>query len=405
VGLKGSTSGTVRHWGIVVALVLAAGAGPSAADVTIERGSSIIVFPKVIFDSGPTYGPVDTIIQITNTSNSIVYAHCYYMNAIPEDPRFPPSEGNPPRWQEINFDIFLTKQQPTHWVVGSGRSRNPTDPICIGDGNMVVNRDCSGAGFDPGLIPLTTDPFVGELRCIEVDSSGAPINGNHLKGEATIVAAASFTAGGAQEEVQRTEISKYNAIGILGLNTDLNSNNSDSVLCLGGGVRPGCPGGAEYNGCPEKVFLNHFAENADNPVALEFGDTSNVTTEVTLVPCTQDLENLVRPRLTVQFTVANEFEELFSASIPVDCWANFFLSDFPFSIFDEGTLGTRFAQTEMFSPVDHPGFIGVAEEYHRSPYNPASLETSPVTRAALNLFGRGERVNGDLITVQGGRGQ
>jgi hypothetical protein len=402
VGLKGSTSGTVRHWSIAIALVLSLTAGPSKADVTIERGSSIIVFPKVIFDSGALTGnpPIDTVIQITNTSNSIVFAHCYYMNALPVDPRFPPSETNPPRWQEINFDIFLTKQQPTHWVVGSGRTLFPGDKVCSQDGSMVTERDCSGAGFDPGLIPLTTDPFEGELRCIEVDQSGAPINGNHLKGEATIIAEADVPA----KNLERTEISKYNAIGILGLNTDLNSNNSDPILCLGGGVRPGCRNGAEYNGCPDKVFLNHFSEGTDHPVATAFGDTSQVTTELTLVPCTQDLENLVRPKVTVQFAVTNEFEELFSASTTVDCWGNFLLGDVPpFRIFDEATLGTRFGHTQMSSPADHPGFIGVAEEFVLAPFNRAAPAESPQTRAALNLFGQGQRANGDIITVQEAR--
>lgn len=399
--MKGSTSGTVRYWSIAITLVLSLTAGPSIADVTVERGGSIIVFPKVIFDSGAVTGKpaVDTIIQITNTSNSIVFAHCYYINALPLDPRLPPSEVNPPRWQEVNFDISLTKQQPTHWLVSSGRTQFPGDSVCYGDGNMVIERDCNGAGFDPGLIPLTTDPFAGELRCVEVDQSGAPINGNHLKGEATIVANADVP----EKSLVRTEISKYNALGILGLNTDLNSNNSDSILCLGGGVRPGCRNGAEYNGCPNKVFLNHFTEGTDNPVATEFGDTSQVTTELTLVPCTQDLENLVRPKVTVQFTVTNEFEELFSASTTVDCWGNFFLSDVPFGIFDESTLGTRFGQTQMSAPADQPGFIGVAEEYHLAPFNRAAPEESPLTRAALNLFGQGQRPNGDIITVQEAR--
>ncbi len=400
--MKGSMSGTVRHWSMAIAILLSLCAGPSTADVTVERGSSIIVFPKVLFDSGLVTGkpPVDTIIQISNTSNSIVFAHCYYMNAIPEDPRFPPSEINPPRWQEINFNIFLTKQQPTHWVVGSGRSQAPSDPVCYGDGNMVLERDCSGAGFDPGLIPLTTDPFEGELRCIEVDSSGAPINGNHLKGEATIIS----EANAPEIDLERTEVSKYNALGILGLNTDLNSNNSDSVLCLGGGVRPGCPNGAEYNGCPAKVFLNHFVEGADSPVATEFSDKSDVFTQLTLVPCTQDLENLVRPKVTVQFAVANEFEQLFSASTTIECWGNFFLGDVPFAIFDGSTLGTRFAQTQMTSPPEQPGFFGVAEEFHFAPLGKSGDETdSPLTRAALNLFGQGQRASGDIITVQEAR--
>jgi hypothetical protein len=109
-------------------------------------------------------------------------------------------------------------------------------------------------------------------------------------------------------------------------------------------------------------------------VVTEFGDPSFATTELTLVPCTQDLENLVRPKVTVQFAVTNEFEELFSASTTVDCWGNFFLSDVPFSIFQESTLGTRFAHTQMSSPPDHPGFIGVAEEYYFAPYTEGAPE-------------------------------
>jgi hypothetical protein len=76
--------------------------------------------------------PVDTIIQISNTSNSMVFAHRFHVNAVPPKP--------------------------------------------------------SRAEFDPGRIPPAgKDPFSGELKCIEVDSSGAPIDGDHLKGEATIV--------------------------------------------------------------------------------------------------------------------------------------------------------------------------------------------------------------------------
>src|SRR5205085_438268 len=125
------------------------------------------------------------------------------------------------------------------------------DPLC----NRTVST-CSGAGFDPGRVPPVSDPFVGELKCIEVDSAGQPLNGNHLKGEVTLV-----TPSG--------DASKYNAIGVLGLNTDNNSNNGDTALCLGGGVSPACPTGAEYNGCPETVIVNHFAENSTDPAVEE----------------------------------------------------------------------------------------------------------------------------------------
>ena len=53
-------------------------------------------------------GTRDTVIQISNTSNSIVLAHCFYVDATLEDPSLPQGPLNPPRWQEIDFDIELT---------------------------------------------------------------------------------------------------------------------------------------------------------------------------------------------------------------------------------------------------------------------------------------------------------
>ena len=90
----------------VPSLAQMASAGPT--DVSTERLGSIIVFPKVVWD-----GVRDTIIQITNTSNNQAFAHCFYINA-----------GAPGLWNETDFDIFLTKQQPTHWVVPVSTARN-----------------------------------------------------------------------------------------------------------------------------------------------------------------------------------------------------------------------------------------------------------------------------------------
>jgi hypothetical protein len=389
MGTMGSASGMIGRWAVVTSLALIASVAAAHADITTERSASILIFPKIVFDSSglQTGTPVDTIIQISNTSNSMVFAHCFYVNAVPPDPTRPPSPTNVPIWQEVDFEIFLTKQQPTHWLLSSGRQVDPSD-------NKSCSTDCSGAGFDPGRVPPAgTDPFTGELKCIEVDSSGAPINGNHLKGEATIV-----TTDG------RAEVSEYNAIGVLGLNTDLNSNNSDNTLCLGGPVTQSCPTGAEYNACPQTVILNHFAEGATDPVIEAFGNGNNgqssVSTELTLVPCSEDFENQVPPSVIVQFLITNEFEAQFSTSTTVTCWGNFRLNTIGSigRILEIGTLGTRFAQTRM-SPADNnqPGFVGVVEEYHTQP----TLTGSITSRAALNLHVEGARRNGDIILLPG----
>lgn len=384
----GSASGMIGRWAVVVSLALVGTTTIAPADITTERSASILIFPKILFDSTglQTDGtPVDTIIQISNTSNSMVFAHCFYVNAVPPDPSRPPSATNVPIWQEVDFEIFLTKQQPTHWLLSDGRQEDPSD-------NKSCSTDCSGAGFDPGRIPPAgNDPFTGELKCIEVDSSGAPINGNHLKGEATIVT----TDGTA-------EVSKYNAVGVLGLNTDLNSNNSDNTLCLGGGVSQSCPTGAEYNACPQTVILNHFAEGATDPVVEHLGNgPSSVSTELTLVPCTEDFENQVPPSVVVQFLITNEFEQQFSTSTTVTCWGNFRLNTIgPIGrIFEIVPLGSRFAQTRMFPADDtQPGFVGVVEEFHTQP---AVRGPNPISRAAANLHDEGARTHSDIILLPG----
>src|SRR4030095_11966578 len=51
---------------------------PATAATTTEQSASILIFPKVIVD-----GSRDTVIQISNTNNSMVHAACFYVNAAP----------------------------------------------------------------------------------------------------------------------------------------------------------------------------------------------------------------------------------------------------------------------------------------------------------------------------------
>ncbi len=378
-----------RQWGgargawVWALLALTAVAAPARADVTTERSGSILIFPKVI-----ATGDRDTLIQLSNTSNSMVHAHCFYVNAALEDPTQPPGPDNLPRWQEIDFFIWLTKQQPTHWVASQGRRVYQLDEDCA----RSATRECNDAGLDPGLIPPLTTDFIGELKCIEVDSSGAPISGNHLKGEATLVVASAVTAPGgplAADPEDRGDASKYNALAVLGLDT----NDADTTLCLGGGVTATCPRGAEYNACPQTTYLDHYTSGADNP---QLGTDSEVTTELTIVPCTQDFEGGTPAKVVVQFFLTNEFEQTISASTLVTCWANSELSDIS-SIFTQRFVGSRFALTRMFpaTTTRDPGFVAVSEEFHR-------LGPLGVARAAFNLHTTGERPTTDVITIPGG---
>jgi hypothetical protein len=392
-----------------VAAALGLMAASASADVTTERGASILAFPKVIAD-----GTADTVIQITNVSNSMVHAHCYYVNAQLANPSLPEGPFNQPLWQETDFTIWLTKQQPTHWQVSTGRFVDPTDS-CF-DGNEIDPAECANAGIDPGAVPPVPDDFIGELKCVEVDAAGNPIGGNHLKGEATIKTG--------------TDVAKYNGVGIQG--TEL-AGGTGNTLLLDQPSDTDDPIG-QYNACPNVLIVNHFAEGVTDPVVLandrggncaggpNSGDpcvvdddcpessctdgsnvgiggdplTSATLTDLTLVPCSQDFENQIPGRVTVQFLITNEFEQRFSASTTVACWKNFFLHQVDSatapdrSVFSYNTLGTTVAQTRV-SPVDlDGGLIGIAGVVRAD-------EDSNRARTALNLH-----IEGDRFSATGG---
>ena len=65
---------------------------------------------------------------------------------------------------------------------------------------VTTPQRATAAPFVPPVVP----DFMGELKCIEVDDSGAPLAGNHFKGEAILVRDADG------------DISGYNAIAVLG---------------------------------------------------------------------------------------------------------------------------------------------------------------------------------------------
>lgn len=397
--------GLVGLMGLAALVGLGIIAKPAVAAVTTEQSASILVFPKVISD-----GTRDTIIQITNTSNNMRHAHCFYVNGALTSPDLPPSLTNPPLWTEIDFDIWLTKQQPTHWVVSTGRRDFPLDKTCrqktcdpqTTGGPTVGNTapaDCCDAGFDPGRVPPVHPGFTGELKCIETDAGGFPVPGNALKGEATL------------EDIATADVSKYNAIGLKGFDT----NNADLILCLGGGVNADlCPSGAEYEACPATWILDHPARHAPDRVVdqQEFCKTgvscSTVSTNLTVVPCSEPFETQAPLPVTLQFVVINEYEEQFSASTTFTCWASYDLGDPGIfgtggisDIFNASTVGGEILQTRMRSSAGTPrkGVIPVLEETHVDQLH------NYVARAAQNahsLFV--DQPEADIITIPEGQG-
>src|SRR5262245_7003640 len=79
--MKGITRRTILS--AVVGGVIAVGAASLArADVASDKSGAILIYPKIVVDTSGVFGPpTDTELQIVNTSNSVVGASCFLVNA------------------------------------------------------------------------------------------------------------------------------------------------------------------------------------------------------------------------------------------------------------------------------------------------------------------------------------
>ncbi|MCX8073239.1 MAG: hypothetical protein N3C12_12430 [Candidatus Binatia bacterium] len=289
----------MKKW--IVSLLVAA-ASLTSLPVHSEMGTNqpgaLVWFPKVVRDADR-----DTIIQLTNTTGVRVSLLCIYVNGAPD-----PATGQP-LWQTVDFQIALTRQQPSFWVASMGLGPQPSDG--------------RPADLHPGLVPPLAEGFLGELRCVVIDEGEIPSSRNALIGEATIV----NRSTGAQE--------KYPAFTFRGIGT----NNRDNILALDD---------REYSACPRILMFNHFYAQAPDPIT-----GSPVDTRVTFVPCSADFNRAVPTTTNLLFETFNEFEQRLSASLTVTCFADLPLpsidspSDPTRSVFHFATQGTIAGQTRV----------------------------------------------------------
>jgi hypothetical protein len=322
------------------ALVVMAGAAARApAQVTTESGASILVFPKVVADSS-----TDTVIQLVNLSDNSVNAFCTYVN------------GTSDTWQSLGFTVALDPGRPTHWSAAQGRM--PT------------------AGKDTVDVPAAPASFRGELLCVQVGVDGAPLGGDSLGGEATLV---DLTTG---------TVAAYAAAGLRG---GAYFNDGDDNLCIGGAPSDNCIVGAEYDGCPAEWLLG---VPADGSADAQLGTGSSLSTRLAVAPCSQDLRGTTPGNVDIQVIVFNELAQQFTGGATVACWADLSLADIGGQIFTRGTLGTDYAEARLQPAAGSGGFMLVGQTTR------STGGTSPVTSAAaINLHHRGSTDASDLITL------
>jgi len=301
----------------VLALVAVGTAHGQEDRVSVERPGSILIFPKVINANGQ-----DTVVQITNTSTMASPVHCFYVDGQPV--------GGEPRCQVLDFELMLTRQQPTHWQVSLGRNIDPTD---------------SQGGIDPGLVPPVPQGFTGGLICVALDSAqGVPITTNNLKGEATI-GNVSGTNGNA--------VAKYNAVAVAGVGA-----NTDTALDLNYDFAN--PGSGEFARCPDSLGFTFEAEGGPDPAINALGVApSKVFNAVTLMPCNMDFETGFPSSVTFgTINVIDEFEGLISSGpLTISCWENFTLDNL--SPASAGQLPSLVARVQLLPDANGFGAVGV----------------------------------------------
>jgi len=447
----------ICFWTVIAALVSTSIA--ASADVASDKAAAILVFPKLLVDTSNNAaaaprGQVDTLIRVSNTSTLPISMRCFYVDATWQCPNVDTLRGclaNPlnclpggcqSHWQEIDFVVNITALQPIAWLLSQGATECSPSTLpgvpCFPLTSVHPGTNGQSNQFSH-VPPAPEDPFIGELKCIAVDLNGVPVPRNDLKGEVEIT----------RVHAGAVDVEGYNAIGIPAIlpycsgnttisctndsdcrppttssdeGTCVRPNNGDNTLVLGGNVCSGgtnagdlcsrdadCSGGScvsvgEYNGCPNILVLDHFFDGANDPVTGQ-----QVTTDLTLVPCSEDLLTQMcsldlrtqKPVTTsVQFLVFNEFEERFSTSRPVTCfderpiWTVGGTQTMGRSIFSAAVAGTLTGQTRIRGvpplSVEAPLFghtlLGIAEEFR------AGGGT-----AAVNLHFSGGRPQSDYV--------
>ena len=347
------------RWALASAAILIATSPVGArvidpTGVTTDQPTALVLYPRLKVDPANN---VDTIIQLTNTSEFLTKVHCFYVNANSHCSNSPstictqqnfqtvcPTGGLCVQgWQETDFRLTLTKRQPISWSVDNGLSSLPNATIPGQNGQL-----------NSGNIPRAPEvPFTGELLCIEVDdATELPTDRNDFKGEATTIR----SVGAA------IDANKYNAIGIKaipGSPPDCASSSS-CVLNIGGpnanyGIINNNTGMPE--GCPNVLTVDHFFDGA-NVVTHDETVAGRVNSELTIVPCQDDfLNQTANTPTTIQFLVFNEFEQRFSTSTNLQCYKQVPLSGIDsrsgvpssFSIFAVGVEGSLTGMSRLRS--------------------------------------------------------
>jgi len=373
-----------RHLRSIVVAIFATLVAAEPGRASSTEPAALLIFPLIEID---VERGVDTLLQVSNTSDAPIGVHCIYQNRVPvcvhvqtgetlPGPCLPDRFSCTGRCREresdtIEFFLPLTARQPLGWRVSAGREDFLFDEEL---------PDLNGTPTASSRIPaLTDDPFLGVLHCFGLDGDGTPSERNVLIGSATIE-----TRG---EDGTLTDTAQYNAEGLA---ADAGAVDDNDLLVLGGRS-------AEYEGCPAQLVLPNLADL----VILETEpNNSRVETRIVLAQCSPDLSAADADPSIAQFVAINEFAQRFTTSTPVDGQHSTLVSNIdgagppanPRSIFSAGVVGSVTQQVFIRSVPPFSGLVGIAIETHRS------LGVAGGTSStAVNLQGEGAHPQAGLL--------
>jgi len=321
---------------LVVALMLVGlcSVAPAAQNVAnVSQKGSLLIFPKIDTTPIDTSGFYrDTIIMIGNDYYTEQWIKCYWVN-----------------WdQEIQDFMFrITPNQPI-WFRAS---------------------DGTGTGYyDRVNYPITVPPFfpgdykAGELKCWAVDAVGAnQVAFNHLYGNAMIidwVHAAAF---------------EYNAWAFTARGVAQGSPvGTGGTLVLSGNA-------GDYDACPQYLAFNFFSIGSSINYPEEGGNATFVETDLTLVPCIQDLRQDRVPTCTkAKFDIWNENETKYTGAYRcIKCWFEGYLDQIDVQTPGKGFGGEKFTYKALHTTAGRFRAEGVASTVCNNVFKTADTVYAP----------------------------
>lgn len=315
---------------VSIAVALIALSGAARVPAAPPRPGSLLLFPEVVND-----GRYDTVLRITNSTNSLKYLRCFVTNAAPVDPNEPAGPGNPQLCTATEFTVPLGRQEVILWAASEGF------------------RDLPPRSDSERIIPPLPAGFRGALRCIEY-AGGIPIGGNAWFGQAQVVERAT----GDSRDVAAIAFRGSDSIGAFSA--------TEFVMADGG----------DYESCPAQWRVDLTPEGGEDPVA---GSGSLVQSKFMVIPCAADFETFTSPDLVLQGLVWNEFAALYSFSVRVGCWGSIEASEI--DVLAAEVLGGAIARVEFTSIANEqspePGFILSGASYYRAGDVGGSLSLTP----------------------------